>query len=112
MEKHQLSSMMIGGLSLLVVVILILPAFADLKDDKKEICFYYHGEWEDGNCNLENENLRDEYEDDVAYAEDAQEEDKRFDSDHDSDKLTGYDEDGERLNVINNDYEDEEEGDD
>ena len=43
-----------------------------LEEDIEQICKYYHGDMKNGECELENENLRDEYEDDVAYAEDAQ----------------------------------------
>ncbi len=67
---------MIGGSSLFVAIMsLIIPAYIypDIEDNKEEICSYYHGEWEDCNCKLENENLRDEYKDDVAYAEDSYE---------------------------------------
>jgi hypothetical protein len=85
MEKHQLSSMMVCTLLLLTIVALIVPIYADLEDDKKQICSYYHGEWEDGNCNLENENLRDEYDDDVAYAEDSYAIDKQLEDMEDKD---------------------------
>jgi hypothetical protein len=69
MNKHQLSSMMIGGLSLLAVVSLIIPAYADLKDDKKEICSGYGGDWKYNDCKMENENVYSEYLKDVKELE-------------------------------------------
>jgi hypothetical protein len=55
------------------------------KDSTKELCKENGGEWEDGNCNLENENLRDEYDDDVAYAEDSYAIDKQLEDMEDKD---------------------------
>lgn len=131
MKKHRLSSMMIGGLSLFAVISLIIPVYADLKDEKKEICSGYGGDWKDNDCKMENENVYSEYLKDVREAEeeisadedinrydvdvlcDASEDyeahkeqcDKLYDMVEEDEELVGYDEDGDRLNVINGDYE-------
>lgn len=78
--------------ALILVSLTIIPAFADLDDDKKKICKYYHGHYDDGECELENENLSDEYWDDVAFAEDGYALDKQLEEEEEEEEHEDDDE--------------------
>jgi hypothetical protein len=59
-----------------------------------------------------NEKKADEFDKELSDIEQAEKADASEANENEEDKLTGYDEDGKQLNVINNDYEDSDEDDD
>jgi hypothetical protein len=89
----------------------LVPTVAAHADEEaeKELCKENDGKWKDNACVFkENEGI-DKEQNEVEFEHDL--EDKGL-WDHSNERLEGYDDDGDRLHVINGDYEDEDEGDD
>ena len=107
MEKHDLL-MMIGGLCGLTMLVFTLPTvYAD--DSEKDLCKSNDGKWKDGGCVFKEDDGIDKEQNEVEFEHELEEKGMW---DRSNERLEAYDEDGDRLNVINGDYEDEDEGDD
>ena len=122
---------MLKTILIVLVPVTMVPAIYADRDTTKDLCEKNDGNWEDKTCDFatDDEFKADRYLDDLQKIEDFEDDkaaleddlcedpDAKFDicntgSQFDDDnKLVAYD-DGDRLNVINGDYEDENEGDD
>ena len=95
------------GILLVLTTLLVPVAAAD--DSEKDLCKAIDGKWKDGGCVFKEDDGIDKEQNEVEFEHELEEKSMW---DRSNERLKAYDEDGDRLNVINGDYEDEDEGDD